>query len=164
MKTIRVRGFGGPEVLEVSTVPDPTPGPGQILVRLGAAGVNPVETYIRSGNYARLPELPYTPGNDGAGVVFRTAPGVGPEFRAGQRVWVSGSVTGTYAEAAVCDAAHVHPLPGHISFEQGAALGVPYTTAYRALLWCTVRREELGWQRCSWRGCVVCACWRLAAA
>jgi NADPH2:quinone reductase len=133
MKAIRVRAFGGPEVLQVTNLPDPQPGPGQVVVRLMAAGVNPVETYIRSGNYGRLPELPYTPGSDGAGVISALGSGTPPHLKTGQRVWVSGSLTGTYAEAAVCDAARVFPLPERVSFAQGAALGIPYTTAYRAL-------------------------------
>src|SRR5437773_8214391 len=69
MKAIRVHGFGGPEVLRLEEVPTPQPGPGEVLVRMHAIGVNPVETYIRAGKYARLPALPYTPGNDGAGMV-----------------------------------------------------------------------------------------------
>ncbi len=134
MKAIRVRAFGGPEVLQVATIPDLSPGPGQVLVRLGAAGVNPVETYIRNGQYARLPELPYTPGSDGAGVIFALGSGTPPTLAVGQRVWVNGSPSGTYAEAALCDAAQVHPLPARVSLAQGAALGVPYPTAYRALV------------------------------
>lgn len=133
MKAIRVHAFGGPEVMQISTLPDPEPGPGQVLVRVVAAGVNPVETYIRSGKYARLPELPYTPGSDGAGIVFRTGPGVPADVIPGQRVWLSGSLTGTYADAALCEVGHIHALPIEASFVQGAALGTPYGTAYRAL-------------------------------
>ena len=133
MKAIRVRAFGGPEVLELCEVPDLQPGPGQVVVRLMAAGVNPVETYIRSGNYGRLPALPCTPGTDGAGVIAAVGTGVAGNLRLGQRVWVAGSLSGTYAEAAVCDASRVLPLPERVSFAQGAALGIPYTTAYRAL-------------------------------
>src|SRR2546427_8241727 len=69
MKAIRVHKFGGPEVLQLDDVPDPKPGPGQVVVRIRAAGVNPVDTYIRSGSYAMLPTLPYVPGNDCAGVI-----------------------------------------------------------------------------------------------
>ena len=133
MKAIRVHAFGGPEVMQISTLPDPEPGPGQVLVRLATAGVNPVETYIRSGKYGRLPELPYTPGSDGAGIVFKTGPGVPAGIKAGQRVWLSGSVSGTYADAAICEAGQIHPLPEPASYAQGAALGTPYGTAYRAL-------------------------------
>ena len=69
MRAIVVTQFGGPEELRLADIPDPQPAPGQVVVRLHAAGVNPYEAYIRSGKYARLPELPYTPGSDGAGVV-----------------------------------------------------------------------------------------------
>jgi NADPH2:quinone reductase len=133
MKAIRVWAFGGPEVLELDDVPNLRPGPGQVLVRLMAAGVNPVETYIRAGTYAKLPELPFTPGSDGAGVVESARAGAEARLQPGQRVWVAGSVSGTYAEAAVCDAERVFALPDHVTFEQGAALGIPCSTAYRAL-------------------------------
>ena len=132
MRAIRVHRFGGPEVMRLEDVPDPDPGPAQVLVRVHAAGVNPVDTYIRSGTYARKPDLPYTPGMDGAGVVEA----VGPEvdyLRRGDRVYLSGAVGGTYAELALCKPSHVHSLPERVSFVEGAALGVPYATAYRAL-------------------------------
>jgi NADPH2:quinone reductase len=136
MKAICVRAFGGPEVLRLDEVPDPAPGPGQVLVEIKAAGVNPSDTYVRSGTYAVTPPLPYIPGGDGAGVVKA----VGPEVRGmkpGDRVYVSGTAgvrpVGTYAELAVTEARHVHPLAAPLSFPQGAAVGVPYATAYRAL-------------------------------
>jgi NADPH2:quinone reductase len=136
MKAIVVHEFGGPEVLRFEDVPDPVPGPYQVLVRLHAAGVNPVDTYIRAGAYARKPNLPYIPGVDGAGTI-ETA---GSEVRGttpGDRVYVlkpNGSGAGTYADRTVCDVPHVHPLPRNLSFEQGAAIGVTYATAYRALV------------------------------
>ena len=133
MKAVRVHEFGGPEVLRLEEVPTPKPGPGQVLVRIHAVGVNPVETYIRAGKYARLPELPYTPGNDGAGVVEQVGSDVS-EFKAGDRVYTAGSLSGTYAEFALCKKEQVHPLPANISFAQGAAMGTPYATAYRGLL------------------------------
>jgi NADPH2:quinone reductase len=132
MKAIRVRAFGPPEVMRLEEVPDPSPGPGQVLVRLRAAGVNPVETYIRSGMYGRRPSLPYTPGNDAAGIVEAVGDGV-RGVTAGDRVYTSETVTGAYAELALCDAARIHPLPGSVSYAQGAAIGVPYATAWRAL-------------------------------
>jgi NADPH2:quinone reductase len=132
MRAIRVKEFGGPEQLQLATVPDPSPGPGQLLVRLHAIGVNPVDTYIRAGTYARKPPLPYTPGVDGAGVVTQTGPGV-LHLRQAQRVYVTGSLTGTYAEIALCDASQVYPLPDCVTFAQGAAIGVPYVTAHYAL-------------------------------
>jgi len=133
MKAIRVHEFGGPEVLRLEEVATPQPGPGQVVVRMHAIGVNPVETYIRAGTYARLPELPYTPGNDGAGVVEQIGDSV-REFKPGDHVYTGGSLTGsTYAELALCKTAHVHPLPANVSFAQGAAMGTPYATAYRGL-------------------------------
>jgi NADPH2:quinone reductase len=133
VKAIRVKEFGGPAVLQLQDVPTPQPGPGEVLVRIHATGINPVETYIRAGTYARLPELPYTPGNDGAGVIEQVGADVS-EFKPGDRVYTAGSVTGTYAEFAVCKKEQVHPLPENVSFPQGAAMGTPYATAYRGLL------------------------------
>jgi NADPH:quinone reductase len=135
MKVIRVQSFGGPEVLQLADAPVPSPGPGQVLVRIGAAGVNPVEAYIRTGTYARKPELPYTPGSDAGGVVDAVGEGV-TRLAVGDRVFVfafNGFTTGTYAEAALADASLVHPLPDSLSYAQGAAVGVPCVTAWRAL-------------------------------
>ncbi len=132
MKAIRVHQFGGPEVLHLQDVPDPQPGPGQVVVRVHAAGVNPVEAYIRTGTYAVKPNLPYTPGVDAGGVVVAVGPGV-TRVKAGDRVYTTASITGTYAEQALCDEARVQRLPERVSFEQGAAMGVPYGTAYRGL-------------------------------
>jgi NADPH2:quinone reductase len=131
MKAIRVHEFGGPEVMRIEEVPDPNPGAGEVLVRVQAAGVNPVEAYIRSGAYARKPALPYTPGNDAGGTVAAVGPGV-TKVRPGDRVYTWGSLSGTYAELALCTEAQVHPLPQKTSFAQGAGVGVPYSTAYRA--------------------------------
>lgn len=133
MKAIRVHAFGGPEVMQLEEVPDLVAGPGEVVVDVKAIGVNPVETYIRSGSYALKPELPYTPGNDVAGVVKEAGAGV-TSCKAGDRVYTSQTIGGAYAEQALCNALHVHPLPGNISFEQGAGVGVPYGAAYRALV------------------------------
>jgi len=135
MKAIRVHTFGGSEVLQLDDVPDPTPGPGQVVVRVRAAGVNPVDTYVRSGNYAMLPTLPYIPGNDCAGVIETVGEGV-TRIKKGDRVYVVRTTTqlsGGYAELALCDAPMVHTLPANVSFSQGAAVSVPYGTAYRGL-------------------------------
>ena len=132
MKAIVVREFGPPEVMKLEEVPDPSPGPGQVLVRVKAIGVNPVETYIRSGAYARKPSLPFTPGSDVGGLVEAVGPNV-TSVKKGDRVYTHGTATGAYAGAAVCDEPHVHPLPDRLSFQQGAAMGVPYGTAWRAL-------------------------------
>ncbi|HET6233136.1 MAG TPA: NADPH:quinone reductase [Longimicrobiaceae bacterium] len=131
MKAIRVHETGGPEVLRLEDVPDPAPAAGQVVVRVRAAGVNPVETYQRSGT-GNTPPLPYTPGTDAAGTVESAGEGVA-NVRPGDRVYTSRTLSGSYAELALCDAAHVHPLPDAATFAQGAALGVPYATAYRGL-------------------------------
>src|SRR5262252_10112882 len=132
MKAIRVREFGNPEVLRLEEVPTPPPGLGEVLVCMQAIGVNPVETYIRAGKYARLPKLPYTPGNDGAGVIEQVGDSV-TEFKPGDRVYTGGSLSGAYAQFALCKTEQVHSLPANVSFAQGAAMGTPYATAYRGL-------------------------------
>ncbi|MGD1017690.1 MAG: NADPH:quinone reductase [Verrucomicrobiia bacterium] len=136
MKAIRVHQFGGPEVMKLEDVPDPKPAAGQVLVRLCAIGVNPVDTYVRSGGYTVNITFPFTPGSDGAGVIEATGDGVN-RFQRGDRVYIFGTIsgirTGAYAELAVCAASQVCPLPDTVSFAQGAAVGVPYSTAYRAL-------------------------------
>lgn len=132
MKAIRVHKPGGPETLELEDLPDPTPGPGQVLIDVRAVGVNPVETYIRAGNY-NWKQWPYTPGADSAGIVAAVGEGV-RKIEPGQRVYTVGSATGTYAEKTVAPEARVFRLPDAVSFEQGAALGVPYGTAHRALV------------------------------
>lgn len=132
MRAIRVSEFGGPENLKVQEVPDPKPDSGQVLVRVKAAGINPVDTYIRAGAYPRKPNLPYTPGTDAAGIVEAVGPNV-KGFKSGDRVYTNGSITGACAELALCEESRVHRLPLGISFAKGAAIGVPYGTAYRAL-------------------------------
>jgi NADPH2:quinone reductase len=137
MRAIVVREFGGPGVLRVEERPAPRPGPGEVLVRIHAAGVNPVDAYVRSGTYARKPALPYTPGSDGAGEVESVGADVA-SFKHGDRVYIANDNStaagaGTYAEYAICPTAQLHRLPSRVSFGQGAALGVPYATAYRAL-------------------------------
>jgi NADPH2:quinone reductase len=131
MKAIVVREFGGPDVLKIEDVAAPTPGPGQILIDVRAVGVNPVETYIRAGAYARKPSLPYTPGSDMGGVVAAVGQGV-TRVKPGDRVYTHGAVGG-YAQQAVAEEWQVYPLPERVTFQQGAALGVPYATAWRAL-------------------------------
>jgi NADPH2:quinone reductase len=131
MKAIRVHEFGPPEVMKLENVPDLKPGPGQVVVHIHAAGVNPVETYIRSGIYPK-PPTPYTPGADGAGVIEAVGEGVS-SVKVGSRVYTAGSLTGTYAEQTLCKETQVHHLPERASFAQGASMFVPYGTAYRSL-------------------------------
>jgi NADPH2:quinone reductase len=137
MRSILVREFGGPEVLRLEETPNLVPNPGQILVRIRAAGVNPVDAYVRTGTYAQKPALPYVPGSDGAGEID-TAGTDTSGFTRGERVYIANDNTaaprtGTYAEYALCTPDQLHRLPENVSFAQGAALGVPYATAYRAL-------------------------------
>jgi NADPH2:quinone reductase len=132
MNAIRVRAFGGPEQMHCELIPVPALRASEVLVRLHAIGVNPVDTYIRSGTHAVRPALPYTPGFDGAGVIEA----IGDEesgWRPGDRVYVAGSLSGTYAQFAVCASSQVHHLAENVTFAQGAALGIPYATAFRAL-------------------------------
>ena len=136
MKAIRVRGFGDPSVMKLEDVTEPQTGAGQVLVDVKAVGVNPVDTYIRNGQYASLPPLPYTPGSDAAGVVSAVGNDVS-QFKAGDRVYISGTVEGraygSYAQTALCTVDQVHHLPSHVTFAEGAGVGVPYVTAWRAL-------------------------------
>lgn len=132
MKAIRVHQFGDPDVLKVEEVPDPVAGAGQVVVRISAIGVNPVETYIRTGKYGPR-SFPYTPGSDCAGVVEAIGEGV-TRVKPGDRVYTASTISGAYAQKALCAQQTVHPLPAHVTFAQGAALGVPYATAYYGLV------------------------------
>ncbi|XP_044156360.1 quinone oxidoreductase isoform X3 [Bufo gargarizans] len=133
MRSIRVSEFGAPEVLKLlSDVPVPSPGENQVLIQVRAAGVNPVDTYIRAGVYARKPNLPYTPGSDVSGIVEEVGKNV-TTFKKGDRVFTTNTITGGYAEYAVASEDTVYQLPEQLSFQQGAAISVPYFTAYRAL-------------------------------
>jgi NADPH:quinone reductase len=134
MKAIVVREFGAPEVMKLEEVPDPVPAASQLRVRIHAAGVNPVDTYIRAGVYARKPSLPYTPGMDYAGIVDAVGADV-KRFKQGDRVYghALGSWFGSHAEMTLAGEDDVEPLPNRVSFQQGAALGVPYGSAWRAL-------------------------------
>lgn len=125
----------------------------QVLIRVGSAGVNPVDTYIRMGLFAQLPTLPYIPGRDGSGTVEKVGAQVDSlkvictnfifsllhSFQyyllfqqVGDRVFFSGA-SGSYAQYVACESQSVFPLADRLTFAQGAALGVPYFTAYRAL-------------------------------
>ena len=132
MKAIVVREFGSPHVMKLETGPEPVPGPGQVTIRVHAVGVNPVDTYIRAGAYARKPDLPYTPGTDVGGLVHAVGENV-TRVRVGDRVY-GHAVIGGYGEVALCEDWQAHLLPRGSSFQQGAAIGVPYATAWRALL------------------------------
>lgn len=133
MKAIVVSQFGGPEVLKLEEAPTPKPQAGQVLVHVRAAGVNPYDTYMRTGTYAIKPQLPYTPGSDAAGTIEAVGAGVA-KAKPGDRVYTAQTVTGAYAEYALALEEQVQKLPGTVNFEQGAGVWVPYGTAYHALI------------------------------
>jgi NADPH:quinone reductase len=132
MKAIVVHEFGAPEVLKLEDMPAPKPGPGQVVVRIRAAGVNPFDTYMRAGIYAIKPPLPYVPGGEGAGVVDSVGDGV-TTVKSGDRVYVAHPLTGTYAEYTLALASQVHRLPERVTYQQGACVYVACGTAYHAL-------------------------------
>lgn len=132
MQAIRVHHTGEPDVLKLEEVADLQPGQGQVLVKVEAAGVNPVETYIRAGKYPQKASLPYTPGSDAAGTIAAVGEGVS-DWNVGDRVFTGRARSGSYAQFCLCPADLVFRLPDNVSFEQGAALGTPYATAHRAL-------------------------------
>ncbi|NCN04764.1 MAG: NADPH:quinone reductase [Spirochaetales bacterium] len=150
MKRIVVRSYGSPDQLTLEDSQPPSPGPGQVLVHLSAAGVNPVDTYRRAGTQGYTPDLPFTPGFEGAGVVAAVgadgqpvSAGQGtpaakgnpaPALVVGQRVYVGWSVSGTYGQWCIADRSQVFALPPSLSFFQGAGLFVPYFTAYRGMV------------------------------
>lgn len=137
MKSIVVREFGPPSVLKLEESRDPQPDQQQVLVKVHAVGVNPVDTYIRAGTYPVKPALPYTPGTDAAGEVVAVGADVSG-FEFGDRVYVGGTAQGklfgAYTSHALCDASQIHRLPNNITYAEGAAVNVPYVTAYRALI------------------------------
>lgn len=132
MKAIVVHKYGPPDVMQVEDVETPQPSGTQVLVKIEAAGVNPVDTYLRTGIHAHAPKLPYTPGKDGAGIVEAVGNHV-TKWKIGDRVYTADSLTGTYAEYALCEESQLGRLPDNVTFEQGAGVWTPYATSYRAL-------------------------------
>lgn len=143
MKAIVVSSFGGPEVLMLSDIPTPEPSDGEVCVKVDAAGVNPVDSYIRTGTYPVVPQLPYTPGFDGAGTIVAVGNDV-IKWSVGDRVYMARSISGTYAAFSICRQEDVHALPDNISSDQGAAIGVPGAAAWRSLF---IRGEAQPGQR-----------------
>ncbi len=132
MKAMQVNDYGPASDLTLVDVNKPTINADQILVQIGASGVNPVDTYIRSGINNYTASFPHTPGNDGSGTIVEVGKNV-TDFQVGQRVYFSRNLTGSAAEYAVTLPTHTFPLANALSFVEGACLGVPYTTAHRAL-------------------------------
>jgi len=126
VRAIRVHENGGAEVLRLETIPDPAPGPGQVLVRLEAIGVNFIEIYQRRGLY-KVP-MPFVPGEEGAGTIQAVGPGV-EDIRVGDRV-ASVNFRGSYAELSIADADKVVPIPEGLSARDAAAVMLQGMTAH----------------------------------
>lgn len=135
MKAVWYRRQGAPdEVLELGTLPTPAPGPGEVLVRLAASGVNPSDCNRRRGAGFAMEAPLVVPHSDGAGTIVGVGAGI-DKARLGERVWLyngqrNGRTMGTGAEFIALDATLVSALPGHVPFEAGACLGIPAMTAY----------------------------------
>lgn len=131
-RAIAYTEFGGPEVLHEIETPPVEAGPGEVAIRVEAAGVNPIDGKLRSGLRVSAPIVePRRVGSDGAGVVTAVGEGV-DGLRVGEAV-VFGGARGAYADAVVVRAENVHPRPAGVSAAEGAALGVPVGTAYQTL-------------------------------
>jgi NADPH:quinone reductase len=126
MKAIQIHETGGPEVLQLAELPIPQPGPGQVLIRVEATGVNFIEIYFRKGVYKAA--LPLTLGSEAAGTIEELGPGV-TGFAAGDSV-ASVSVMGSYAEYALAPAAQLVKVPAGLSPEQAAASMLQGMTAH----------------------------------
>ena len=126
MKAIQIRATGGPEVLELAELPIPVPGPGQVLIRIEAIGVNFIEIYFRKGTYKAA--LPLTPGSEAAGTIEELGTGVNG-FKTGDAV-ASVSVLGSYAEYALVPAAQLVKVPAGLSPEKAAASMLQGMTAH----------------------------------
>lgn len=137
MKAIQIEEFGGPEVLKTVEIDEPSPNEHEVKVKVFATGLNPSEAYTITGTYGyNVPDLPYVPGYDATGIIEEVGAKV-DLFKKGDRVFLSAFSakrnTGTYAEKVVIDAKNVFRLPDHISLKEGAALGIPVFTAYKAI-------------------------------
>ena len=131
-RAIVMTKIGGPEVLQMADIAMPQPSATQVRVAVQSIGVNPVETYWRSGTAGRNPKLPYTPGRDCAGVVDAVGSAV-TTLKKGDRVFTTGAATGTYAHHCLIDASDAFVLPDAVSFDVGATIGTSGMAAYRAL-------------------------------
>ncbi|XP_050410888.1 quinone oxidoreductase [Patella vulgata] len=143
MRGISVKTFGGPEVLTMdNNLKVPSYNDDQLLIKLAAAGINPVEALIRTGTFPNPPALPYTPGFDGAGVVEKIGKNV-KNFKVGDRVITAAAQgSGTYAEYVVTTPLFIAHLGSQLTFDEGAGIGIPYYTAYKLL--CIIIRARAG--------------------
>ena len=132
MRAVVLTGHGGPEVLQVQERPDPAVGPGEVRIDVRATGINFADTMARVGLYPDAPKPPCVLGYEVAGEVESVGEGV-TEHKVGDRV-VAGTRFGGHASAVSVPAGQVLPLPDRLSFEQGAAIPVNYSTAYSGLV------------------------------
>ena len=136
MKAVRIHGYGGPEVLVYEDIDTPSPGPGQVLVHVRAAGVNPVDAAVRADSFPTPRQPPKTLGSDGAGVVAAVGievQGIAP----GDEVFFTGlgiGSEGSYAEYALIAPVQAVRKPANVSFEEAAALGLAFSTAWYGLV------------------------------
>lgn len=167
MRQVWITKKGGPEVLQVREAPDPEPRPGEVRIRVAAAGINFADVMARMGLYPDSPPLPTVVGYEVAGTVDRVGAGV-EGIREGDRV---GSLTrfGGYSDLACVAAAQAYPLPTGLSFEKAAAIPVNYLTAWLMLVWLGCVREgdrvlvhaaaggvgQAALQICRWKGAEV---------
>jgi len=131
MKAVRCTAWGPPENLVMEDMPDLAPGAGEVVVDVRAAGVNFPDVLTIQGKYQMRPLLPFTPGNEFAGVVRAVGPGV-TAFAPGQRV-IGFTRTGAFAEQALAPVGALLPMPADMDFDVAAALTLTYGTAYHAL-------------------------------
>ncbi len=132
MRAAFITETGSPDVIQIGALPDPTPGLGEVLVRVQAVAVNPIDTYIRAGAIAMPLPVPYVVGCDLAGIVEAVGPEV-RRFRVGDRVWgtnqgIAGR-QGTFSELAAVHEDWLYPIPDQISYEQAAAVALVSITA-----------------------------------
>jgi NADPH2:quinone reductase len=132
MKAIVCKAWGAPDSLVLENLPDPVPGPGQAVVEVRAAGVNFPDVLTVQGKYQVRPELPFTPGNEFAGIVRAVGPGV-DAYQAGDRV-IGFTRTGAFAEQVLAPVGDLVPMPPGMDFEVAASISVTYGTAHHALL------------------------------
>jgi NADPH:quinone reductase len=151
MKAAFIRQVGAPSAIEYGDLPDPTPGANDILVRVGAVAVNPIDTYIRAGGVAMASKFPYIIGCDVAGTVEAVGPSV-TRFKRGDRVWGSNQGLfgrqGTFSELASIDEKWLYKTPDTLSDEAAAAGALVGLTAHLGLfLHCNLRADaSSSWQ------------------
>ncbi|KAK6961114.1 quinone oxidoreductase, partial [Biomphalaria glabrata] len=132
MRAVQALKYGGPEVLQINNIAIPKPKKGEVLIKVHFAGINPIDALITSGFMGTSGPLPLIPGMDTAGVVEEVGDGV-KDFKKGDRVYTVATDNGAYAQYTVTTPKHIAHLQPSLTFAQGAAIGVPYYTAWKSL-------------------------------